>query len=585
MLRELPAARRYLVTMAVLGVATALAVVAQASLLARVLAEGFGAGAWVLPLAALAGVVAARAGLAWCQGTVARRTAAAVKAELRRRLLARTGELGPAWTAAQRAGELATLAGRGLDALDPYFTTYLPKLVLAAVVPLAVVIRLAVADLSSAAVIVVTLPLIPVFAVLVGWHTKARTHRQWALLSRLGGHFLDVVAGLPTLRMHGRARAQVEVVRQMADAHRSATVAVLRVAFLSALVLELVATLSVALVAVPVGLRLLAGNLDLGTALLVLLLAPEAYLPLRAAGAAFHASAEGVTVAERAFATLDTTLDNKADAGTRTRIHVPFPRHVAPEIRLEDVTVSYPGRDRPVLQDVSMVVRPGEHVALAGPSGAGKSTLLALLLGFVAPDRGRVLVGGLDLGWLDLDRVRSLITWVPQRPHLFAGTVADNIALGAPGASDADIRGAARAAYADGFVADLPGGYQTQLGERGARLSAGQRQRIALARAFCRDAPLVLLDEPTAGLDAASEAAVLAGAQQLTQQPGGGRAGHPRRTVVSVAHRPALLAAADRVVRLDGGRVVRPSSGVRQTAVHGSRSDGHDAGAVARGAR
>ncbi|MQA83714.1 MAG: thiol reductant ABC exporter subunit CydD [Streptosporangiales bacterium] len=557
LLRQLPAARRYLATLALVGAAAALLVITQASLLAGLLADGFhgaslgvGPAALTLPLVALVAVVAARTALAWYQETAARRAAATVLAELRARLLARTQELGPGWLSGQRAGELATLAGRGLDALGPYFTGYLPRLVLAAVVPAAVLVRLAVADPSSAAIIALTLPLIPVFAVLVGWHTKARTERQWALLSRLGAHFLDVIAGLPTLRVYGRARAQVDVVRRMAEAHRSATLRVLRVAFLSALVLELVATLSVALVAVPVGLRLLAGDLDLYTALLVLLLAPEAYLPLRAAGAAFHASVEGVAAAERALA----TLDERAAGDRRPRIYVPFPLRVAPEIRLDGVTVTYPGRDRPALDDVSLVVRPGERVALVGPSGAGKSTLLALLLGFVAPDRGRVLVGGLDLARLDPECVRRLIAWVPQRPHLFAGTVADNIALGAPGASAVDVRRAAGAAAADSFAAELPRGYDTEIGEGGARLSAGQRQRIALARAFLKDAPLLLLDEPTAGLDGQSEAAVLAAARRLT-------AG---RTVLSVAHRPALLAAADRAVTLAGGRVsaegtLRPS--------------------------
>lgn len=576
LLREMPAGRRYLATLCVLATATAALIITQASLLAGVLAYGFGAegtasevlGALAFPLAVLAGVVAARAALAWYQETVARRAAETVKAGLRRRLLARPQELGPAWTTEQRAGELATLAGRGLDALDPYFTTYLPRLALAAVVPLAVLVRLAVADPPSAVIIVVTLPLIPVFAVLVGWHTKARTQRQWALLSRLGAHFLDVVAGLPTLVVHGRARAQVEVVRRMADAHRSQTLRVLRLAFLSALVLELVASLSVALVAVPVGLRLLAGNLDLGTALLVLLLAPEAYLPLRAAGAAFHASAEGVTVAERTFATLDVSDAREPTASTgyggypasgrrseeidaasarsrpRVRVHVPFPRRVAPEIRFDSVSVSYPGRDRPALDDVSLTVRPGEYVALAGPSGGGKSTLLAALLGFVSPDRGRVLVGGLDLARLDLEAVRRLIAWVPQRPHLFAGTVADNIALGAAGTRRADVRRAARDADANVFIDELPDGYDTALGEGGSRLSAGQRQRVALARALLRDAPLVLLDEPTARLDGRSEAAVVAGTRRLA-------AG---RTVLAVAHRPALLAAADRVVHLHAGR-------------------------------
>jgi ATP-binding cassette subfamily C protein CydD len=373
----------------------------------------------------------------------------------------------------------------------------------------------------SAVIVAVTLPLVPVFGALVGTHTRARTARQWSSLSRLGGHFLDAVAGLPTLRAFGRADAQAATVARMADAHRGATVRTLRVAFLSSLVLELVASLSIALVAVPIGLRLLAGTTDLHTALVVLLLVPEAFLPLRAAGAAFHDSAPGLAAARQVFDVLD---EPPAVPAT------PSPRDAG--LRLDAVTVRYPGQDAPVLVDVSLRVAAGERVALVGPSGAGKSTALAVLLGFVAPESGRAYAGG-------------PIAWVPQRPHLFAASVADNIRLGRPDATPDEVRAAATAALADGFVSALPHGYDTVLGERGAGLSAGQRQRIALARAFLLDAPVLLLDEPTAHLDPDSESAVLRASTHLM-------AG---RTVLVVAHRTALLSHVDRVVRLDGGRV------------------------------
>jgi ATP-binding cassette subfamily C protein CydD len=357
-----------------------------------------------------------------------------------------------------------------------------------------------------------------------------------------------MVAGLPTLRAFGRARAQIEVVRRMADGHRVAAMRTLRIAFLSALVLELVATLSVALVAVPVGLRLLAGGLTLQTALLVLLLAPEAYLPLRAAGARFHASLEGLTALDQAF-TLTSPPVPPRPTPTELVDRVPVDRPSPTElVRLEGVTVAY--ERTTALRDVSSTIRPGERIAVIGPSGAGKSTLLGLLLGLVAPTRGRVLVHGVELSTVDIEVWRRGVAWVPQRPHLFAATLAENIALGDPDASPARMAAAVHAAGLDEVVAGLPDGLQTRLGEHGYGLSSGQRQRVALARAFLRDASLVLLDEPTARLDGASEAAILAATRRLL-------AG---RTAVLVAHRPALLGEADRIVRIEDGRLTEPAS-------------------------
>lgn len=526
LVRLLP--RRHLTVCLGAAVAAGLLVLVQAELLAGVLSGRFAVGV----LGWLALVIAARGALGWVQGVAAGATASGVKSELRHRLLRRFQGMSPAET---RSGELVTLTGRGLDALDPYLTGYLPSIAVAAVVPVAVIVRLFAADLTTALIVLVTVPLIPIFGALVGMTTKVVTERQWAALSRLGGHFLDVVRGLPTLRAFGRARYQATVIRDVAGAHRSATMKTLRVAFLSSLVLELVASLSLALVAVPVGLRLLSGSLDLTTALLVLLLAPEAYLPLRAMGTRFHAAMEGVTAADQAFALLEgaePAAPRPAVVGERV-----------PEIRLDGVTVRYPGRDDPALRDVSLTIAPGERVALVGESGAGKSTLLHLLLGFVTPSEGRVLVGGVDLATLDLERWRRHLAFVPQRPHLFATSVAGNISLDGT-ASPEEIRAAAVAAQADVFVGDLPDGYDTVIGERGADLSAGQRQRLALARAFCRPgAGLLLLDEPTARLDGRSEAAVIEATRTLSEG----------RTAVIVAHRPAMIALADRVIRVDDG--------------------------------
>ncbi|MGD0683542.1 MAG: thiol reductant ABC exporter subunit CydD [Streptosporangiaceae bacterium] len=554
LLRYASAARGQLLLTIGLGLAGTGLILAQAGLLANGLASaasGTGLAALAGTLTALLAVLAARAAAAYGGEVAALRAAATVKSQLRQRLTAHALRLGPSWLGGQRAGEITTLATRGLDALDAYFARYLPQLVLACLVPLAVLVRVGLADWVSAVVIAVTLPLIPVFAILVGLDTKARTRRQWMLLGRLGGHFLDVVEGLPTLKLFGRASAQADVIAEVTDAHRRATMATLRVAFLSALVLELAATLATALVAVEVGLRLLAGQLSYQTALLVLLLTPEAYLPLRAVGAQFHASAEGAAAAEQAFGILDTPLpgDDALPGASARRPARPAP---AADLRrdtitLHEVTLSYPGRDQPALDRVSLTVRPGDHIALTGPSGAGKTSLLALLLRFAGPSGGSIGVGDADLAAIPADGWLAQIAWVPQHPYLFTGSAAANIALGQPAAGREAIARAARLAGAADFIEALPDGYDTHLGERGLRLSAGQRQQIALARAFLRDAPLLLLDEPTAHLDPVSAGQVRRAVRTLM-------AG---RTVIEVTHRGDLAAGAGRVVALDHGRLTR----------------------------
>jgi ATP-binding cassette subfamily C protein CydD len=555
LLRHARAVRGYMMAAVVLGVVVTGMVVAQAELLARLLASAArGTGLAVLSsaLIALLAVVAVRAAAAYGGEVAALRAAAAVKSQLRTTLAACLQRLGPSWLGRQQPGEITTVATRGLDGLDPYFARYLPQLVLACLVPTAVLATVAAADWISAVIIAVTLPLIPVFAVLVGLHTRARTQRQWQLLARLGGHFLDVVEGLPTLKVFGRAKAQADVIKDVTAGYRSATMATLRVAFLSALVLELAAALATALVAVEVGLRLLAGHLGYQTALLVLLLTPEAYLPLRAVGLHFHSSMEGAAAAGRVCDIIETAPASPggAESGVRGAATPDLQCDLRyDEIILDAVSLAYPGRDRPALAEVSLRIRPGDRVAIMGPNGAGKSSLLSLLLRFTEPTGGRITAGGVDVARVDVDNWRRQVTWVPQRPYLFAATVADNIALGQPDASREDIARAAGMAGADAFIEALPEGYDTPLGEQALRLSAGQRQRIALARAFLRDAPLLLLDEPTAHLDPIVAGQILAVIQTLM-------AG---RTVVLVTHRHGWPGGADRVLTLDHGRLLIPA--------------------------
>jgi ATP-binding cassette, subfamily C, bacterial CydD len=558
LLRHARAARSYLIGSVLLGLAVTGLILTQAALLAHALATaalGTGARALAGTLLLLLSVVVARAAATYGGEAAALRAAARVKSQLRRKLIGHCVRLAPASPDRRRPGEIAADATRGLDGLDPYFGRYLPQLVLSVLVPLAVVVTVTANDWISGVVIACSLPLIPFFAALVGLHTKAATRRQWRLLAQLGGHFLDVVQGLPTLKAFGRAKFQEQVIARVTSEHRSAAMATLRIAFLSALVLELSAALATAVVAVETGLRLLYGHMPYQTALLVLLLTPEAYLPLRAVAAQYHASAEGTAAAESVFAVLDTPLPSRTARPTAGPADGIVPVPVVPDLRsatieLAGVSVAYPGRDRPALDGLDLTISPGELIVLVGPSGAGKSTLLRLLLMFSEPSSGSVRVGGNDLAAVPAEPWRAQIAWVPQHPRLFEGSVADNIALGQPGVSRAAIEDAARLAGAAAFIEALPFGYDTPLEERAARLSAGQRQQLAVARAFLRDAPLLLLDEPTAHLAPTAAAAI-------DEVIAGHLAG---RTIIVATHRDLGLAGASQVITLDGRRTEPGSS-------------------------
>jgi thiol reductant ABC exporter CydD subunit len=543
LLRFTRGTRRYFVVTVLLGCLTAVLVLAQAWLLATCIASA------VLHhedvshleprLATLLVVIVLRSSLGWFGEVLAARTSVAAKSDLRDAFVEKVGRLGPTGIDRERSGRLIVVATSGIDALDGYFARYLPQLVLAVVIPLTVVAVALGADWISAAIIAVTVPLIPLFISLVGATTRVRMGRQAQALQRLAGHFLDVVAGLATLKVFGRAKAQVDAIRDVTDRYRSATMSTLKVAFLSSLILELLATVSVALVAVAVGLRLLGGHLEFSTALFVLLLAPEAYLPLRTLGTTHHASAEGMQAAEELFEVLE-----RPEPRRGTRRDIPDPSRC--DVQIEDLEVRYEGRTWLALRLTSLVLAPGETVALAGPSGSGKSTLLSVLLAMAPSWTGSVRVGGVALEDLDPDAWRERIAWVPQRPHLFAMSIVENIRLARPGATADELKAAVEAAGLVGVGASLPDGLETPLGDDGAGLSVGERQRVALARAFLRDAPLVLLDEPTASLDGSTEEEVLAAVRRVT-------AG---RTVLLAAHRPSLLTLADRVIHVSRAEVL-----------------------------
>jgi ATP-binding cassette subfamily C protein CydD len=536
LLREVPPARRFLAACVVLALGSAAAIVAQAALLAHVVAGAFlghrGLASLAVPLAALAAVSLARGALGWAFETGGSLAAAGTVASLRRRVLRHLVAARPGGLGELRAGEVAAAVVDGAEALEPYFAKFLPQLVLSGVVPPVLLAWIGWHDLTSAVVLVVALPTIPVFGILIGRGTEHATEKRRQTLALLSAHFLDVVRGLETLRAYRRGRAQAEAISRRTNDLRRETLGTLRIAFLSAFVLELAASLGTALVAVEIGIRLVDGGISLEPALAILVLAPEVFLPWRNGAAQFHASADGIAAARRLFELAD--LEPAV---------VPRPGAEAPDpgrapLRLEAVGASYPGRGR-VLEDVSLELAPGERVAVLGSSGAGKSTLLALLLRFLDPDRGRILVGDDDVLDADPDAWRRRLAWVPQRPLLEAGTLADAVRLGRPAATETEVSAALAAA-------GLALGAGLRVGPGGVTLSAGETRRVALARGLLRDAPLLLLDEPTAHLDAACARGVLETLAAL-----------PRTSSVLVAtHDPAVLGVVDRAVELRGGRLL-----------------------------
>ena len=544
LLGEAKKVRFYLALTVSLGLTTGLLIVLQAANLASIINKVFLmnqtlAQVWYSLLLLLA-VILLRALFSWITEVVAQQAAAQIKAALRKQLLQHLLALGPVHARGERTGELVNLLTEGVEALEDYFAHYLPKLALAALIPLLILFFVFPIDLTSGIILLFTAPLIPFFMILIGKWADHLTKRQWVVMSRMSAHFLDVLQGLTTLKIFGRSKDQARVIARISDDFRKTTLGVLRVAFLSALVLELLSTISTALVAVALGLRLVYDRIPFEEAFFLLLLAPEFYLPLRNLGGQFHGAMAGVNAANRIFEVLSLPLPVTLGAGEL------FPTGEKLHLSLQNVTFTYAGSNQPALEGCSFELLPGQVVALVGPSGAGKTTVAQLLLRFSEPTGGTIKVNGIPLQQIKAEAWRSQVAFLSQHPYLFYGTVADNILLGRPEATLTEVAEAAKLAGAHQFISELPQGYQTPVGEGGTRLSGGQAQRLAIARAFLKDAPLLILDEATTGLDPASEQ-VLQGALSRLMQG---------RTALVIAHRMSTVYQADHILVMEKGRIV-----------------------------
>jgi ATP-binding cassette subfamily C protein CydD len=557
LVRSARGARPGLATTVGLGWLAGVVLVFQAWYLARVINDVFLEGS-TLPqvrplLLVLLFLSLARAGLSWGSEVTANRVAGRVKTDLRERLSAHLLALGPAYTRGERSGELTNTVVEGVEALDAYFSQYLPQLALAALVPLTILLFVFPRDTLTGLVLLLTAPLIPIFMILIGNVAEAMTRRQWTSLSRMSAHFLDVLQGLTALKLLGRSRDQIQTIAQISDQFRGATLGVLRVAFLSALVMEMVAAISTAVVAVEVGLRVLYGRMVFEEAFFILLLAPEFYQPLRTLSTRFHASMAGVAAAQRIYEVLGVKAEAEVKAKDEDEATDPLNLNLNLDLNLNNIHYAYDDGERPALKGLSLQIAPGQKVALVGPSGAGKSTVAHLLLRFIEPDQGTITVDGAPLQHVSVRTWRAQVAWVPQNHYLFHASIAANVRLARPDASLDEVVWAAEQAHAHDFIRALPQGYDTLVGERGARLSGGQAQRIALARAFLKDAPLLVMDEATANLDPEDQAMIQDSMERLM----GGR------TALFIAHRLPTVYRADQIVVMADGRAVE--SGTHET--------------------
>jgi ATP-binding cassette subfamily C protein CydD len=526
------------------GAVIAVVTIIQMTLLSQIVDQAFLAHRdlallWPLLFLLLA-LVALRAALLWIREVAAQWGTIRVKAKLRERLFAHLLALGPLYCKGERTGELVTVAYEGIERLDAYISRYIPQMVLSGLNPLLIALYLFPIDWISTLLLLVTCPVIPLLMILIGSYTEMHAQKQWSTLSLMGAHFLDAVQGLTTLKLFGRVAYEHDLIKRINDSFRTRTLKVLRMAFLSGAVLEFLTALAIGLVAVALGIRLLNGGITFQHAFLVLLLAPEFYRPLRELGSARHAAMEGKAAAQRLGEILATPLPAQANATTMAQLKP----HIA--LELQNVTYRYAQSEQPALNGISLSLPARSCTALVGKSGAGKSTLANLLMRFMEPQTGAITVNGVPLRNLPTPLWREYVALVPQRPYLFYGTVMENIHMARPDASLEAIEQAAELAGASEFIQKLPQGYTTMIGERGARLSAGQVQRLAIARAFLKDAPLLVLDEPTSHLDPHSEALIREALAKLIVG----------RTVLVIAHKLNTVMQSDQVAVLEHGMLV-----------------------------
>ncbi|MFH2040867.1 MAG: thiol reductant ABC exporter subunit CydD [Chloroflexota bacterium] len=527
-----------------------LAAILQAWLLSRSIDGVFLGGLRLLDVSGLLKlmlvVIFLRALTTWVSERFASSLALRIKSDLRTRLVQHLASLNPAYTQNQKTGELTATAMEGVEALEAYFSQYLPQLALAAFIPLTILLLIFPLDPLTGLVFLLTAPLIPLFMWLIGKAAEITTQKQWHSLSQLSAYLLDVIQGLTTLKLLGQSLHQSERIQEASDNYRDVTLRVLRIAFLSALTLELLSTLSTAIVAVEIGLRLLYARMGFQQALFILVLAPEFYLPLRLLGLRFHSGMSGTSAARRIFEILDTPLSQASILTAQKLSAYNHPLKEHPSIQFEHVGYTYTARNLPAISDVSFEIPIGQVTALVGSSGAGKSTLAAMLLRFIEPDQGTIRVDGQVMGTIPQAKWRQHLSWVPQLPSLFNASLAENLLLAKPGASTVELETACQKADLLDFIQTLPMGLSTPIGERGTRLSGGQAQRLALARAYLRDSPLLILDEPTSSLDPLQERGLLECIHDLVHG----------RTTLLIAHRLNTVQQASNIIVLDSGRVV-----------------------------
>jgi len=496
-----------------------------------------------LPLGLFALFSTLRMAFNWFSHTEANRGTLIIREKVFNRLTNTVGVLGPIYARSVQSGRLSTTLLKGVEALDAYYSQYIPQLFFALFTPLLIAGTILPGDPISGTILLLTAPLIPLFMILIGKSASAMTEKQWKTMSRMSGFFLDVLQGLPTLKLFAQSKRQHDAIEESGESFRHATMRVLKVAFLSSLTLELVGTIGMAIIAVGVGLRLMGGKLTFQHALFVLILTPDFYLPLRQLGTKFHAGMEGVSASKEIFA----ILDQSTPAPVQQAAFAVQESAGKRPILFTDLSYTYPGASQPALEGINATIPAGKTTAIIGPSGAGKSTLINLLLRFQEPATGCITIDGNPIHDIPLEEWHRQISWVPQHPYLFNATLRENILLARPEASAREMESALKKTGLTTFIGSLPDGLETMIGEEGARLSGGEAQRVALARAFLKNAPLLVLDEPTSHTDPELEAALRSSIQELMKG----------RTTIIIAHRLETIRSAEQILVVSEGKITQ----------------------------